>query len=173
MSGIKTSVKFGRIEFAFYPDLLELAQSSDYPVIKAQTFTQETYHGHQLLHIRKVASDKIRKLRQLAVLLLVSVSYLLYLLGLLPFPLSGFVFKFKDAVLQVLVPAFQRFHLSTSEKRAHTACKGGCRIGGCAFELVGTDFRFHLLQFLLRLGFLLLQQSGFSFEDFILLFKFL
>ena len=44
----KTSVKFGRIEFAFYPDLLELAQSSDYPVIKAQTFTQETYHGHQL-----------------------------------------------------------------------------------------------------------------------------
>lgn len=116
MSGIKTSVKFGRIEFAFYPDLLELAQSSDYPVIKAQTFTQETYHGHQLLHIRKVASDKIRKLRQLAVLLLVSVSYLLYLLGLLPFPLSGFVFKFKDAVLQVLVPAFQRFHLSTSER---------------------------------------------------------
>ena len=78
MSDIKTSVKFGRIEFAFYPDLLELAQSSDYPVIKAQTFTQETYHGHQLLHIRKVASDKIRKLRQLAVLLLVSVSYLLY-----------------------------------------------------------------------------------------------
>ena len=113
MSGIKTSVKLGRIEFTFYPDLLELAQSSDYPVIKAQTFTQETYHGHQLLHIRKVASDKIHKLRQLAVLLLVSVSYLLYLLGLLPFPLSGFVFKFKDAVLQVLVPAFQRFHLST------------------------------------------------------------
>ncbi len=77
MSGIKTSVKLGRIEFTFYPDLLELAQSSDYPVIKAQTFTQETYHGHQLLHIRKVASDKIHKLRQLAVLLLVSVSYLL------------------------------------------------------------------------------------------------
>ena len=46
MSGIKTSVKLGRIEFSFYPDLLELAQSSDYPVIKAQTFTQETYHGH-------------------------------------------------------------------------------------------------------------------------------
>ena len=38
MSGIKTSVKLGRIEFTFYPDLLELAQSSDYPVIKAQTF---------------------------------------------------------------------------------------------------------------------------------------
>ena len=68
MSGIKTSVKFGRIEFTFYPDLLELAQSSDYPVIKAQTFTQETYHGHQLLHIRKVAFDEIHELRQLAVL---------------------------------------------------------------------------------------------------------
>ena len=27
MSGIKTSVKLGRIEFTFYPDLLELAQS--------------------------------------------------------------------------------------------------------------------------------------------------
>ena len=171
VSGIKTSVKFGRIEFAFYPDFLELAQSSDYSVIESQSVTQEVYYRHQLLHIWKVASDKIRKLRQLAVLLLVSVSYLLYLLGLLPFPLSGFVFKFKDAVLQILVPALQRFHLSTSEKRAHTACKGGCRIGGCVFELVGTDFRFHLLQFLLRLGFLLLQQSGFSFEDFILLFQ--
>ena len=104
-------------------------------------------------------------------LLLVSVSYLLYLLGLLPFPLSGFVFKFKDAVLQVLVPAFQRFHLTTPEKRTHTACKGGCRIGGCTFELVGTDFRFHLSQFLLRFGLLLLQQSGFGFEDFIFLFQ--
>ena len=30
-------VKFGRIEFAFYPDLLELAQSSDYSVIKLQS----------------------------------------------------------------------------------------------------------------------------------------
>ena len=39
VSGIKTSVKFGRIEFAFYPDLLELAQSSDYSVIETQTFT--------------------------------------------------------------------------------------------------------------------------------------
>lgn len=171
MSGIKTSVKFGRIEFAFYSDLLELAQSSDYSVIEPQSVTQEIYHWHQFLHIRKVASDKIRKLRQLTVLLLVSVSYFLYLLGLLPFPLSGFVFKFKDAVLQVLVPAFQRFHSSTSEKRAHTACKGGCRIGGCAFEFVSTDFRFYLFQFLLRLGFLLLQQSGFGFKGFIFLFQ--
>ena len=169
MSGIKTSVKFGRIEFTFYSDPLELAQSSDYPIIKAQTFTQEIYYRHQFLHIWKVASDKIRKLRQLAVLLLVSVSYLLYLFGLLPFPLLGFVFKFKDAVLQVLVPAFQRFHSSTSEKRIHTACKGGCRIGGCAFELVSTDFCFYLSQFLLRFGLLFLQQSSFGFEDFILL----
>lgn len=115
-------------------------------------FTQEIYHGHQLLHIRKVASDKIRKLRQFTVLLLVSISYLLYMFGLLPLPLSGFGFKFKDAVLQVLVPAFQRFHLSISEKRTHTACKGSCSIGGCAFELVGSDFRFYLFQFLLRLG---------------------
>ena len=99
MSGIKTSVKLGGIEFTFYSDLLELAQSSDYSVIEAQTFTQEVYHGHQLLHIRKVASDKIRKLRQFAVLLFVSISYLLYQFGLLPFPLSGFVFKLKDAVL--------------------------------------------------------------------------
>ena len=156
MSSIKASVKFGRIEFTFYPDLLEFAQSSDYSVIKLQSVTQEIYYRHQLLHIWKVASDKIRKLRQLAVLLLVSVSYLLYLFGLLPFPLSGFVFKFKDAVLQILVPAFQRFHSSTSEKRTHTACKGGCRIGGYAFELIGADFRFYLFQFLLRLGFLLL-----------------
>ena len=132
MSGIKTSVKFGRIEFAFYPDLLELAQSSDYPVIKAQTFTQEAYHGHQLLHIRKVASDKIRKLRQLAVLLLVSVSYLLYLLGLLPFPLSGFVFKFKDAVLQILVSAFQNLNFVASEKRTDTFCNVDRCCGGCA-----------------------------------------
>ena len=35
MSGIKTSIKLGRIEFTFYPDFLELTQSSDYPVIKA------------------------------------------------------------------------------------------------------------------------------------------
>ena len=156
MSGIKTSVKFGRIEFAFYPDLLELAQSSDYSVIEPQSVMQEVYYWNQLLHLREIASDKIRKLRQLAVLLLVSVSYLLYLFGLLPFPLSGFVFKFKDAVLQVLVPAFQRFHLSTSEKRTHTARKGSCRIGGCAFELVGADFRFYLFQLVLRLGFLIL-----------------
>lgn len=73
MSGIKTSVKLGRIEFTFYSDLFELAQSSDYSVIEPQSVTQEIYHGHQLLHIRKVASDKIRKLRQFAVLLLVNV----------------------------------------------------------------------------------------------------
>ncbi len=84
-------------QFTFYPDLLELAQSSDYSVIEAQTFTQKVYHGHQLLHIRKVASDKICKLRQFAMLLFASISYFLYLFGLLPFPLSGFVFKFKDA----------------------------------------------------------------------------
>lgn len=85
MSGIKTSVKLGKIEFTFYPDLLELAQSSDYSVIEPQSVTQEVYHGHQFLHIRKVASDKICKLRQLAVLLFVSVSYLLYLFVLCRF----------------------------------------------------------------------------------------
>lgn len=130
MSGIKTSVKFGRLEFTFYSELLELVQSSDYSVIEPQSVTQEVYYRHQLLHIREIAFDKIRKFRQLAVLLLVSVSYLLYLFGLLPFLLSGFVFKFKDAVLQVLVPAFQRFHSSTSEKRTHTACKGGWTLSG-------------------------------------------
>ena len=141
MSGIKTSVKFGRIEFTFYPDLLELAQSSDYPVIKAQTFTQEIYHGYQLLHIRKVASVKIRKLRQLAVLLLISVFYLLYLFGLLLFPLSGFLFKFKYAVLQILVPAFQRFLLSTSEKRTHTFGYVGRCGSSCPFSFsVCTSF---------------------------------
>ena len=36
---------------------------------------------------------------KLVVLLFVSVLYLLYLLGLLMFPLSGFLFKFKYAVL--------------------------------------------------------------------------
>ena len=113
MSGIKTSVKFGRIEFAFYPDLLELAQSSDYPVIKAQTFTQETYHGHQLLHIRKVASDKIRKLRQLAVLLLVSVSYLLYLLRLVAVPVVGLRLQVQGCGLaspRSCVPTISSFH---------------------------------------------------------------
>ena len=130
MSGIKTSVEFGRLEFTFYSELLELVQSSDYSVIELQSVTQEVYYRHQLLHIREIAFDKIRKFRQLAVLLLVSVSYLLYLFGLLPFLLSGFVFKFKDAVLQVLVPAFQRFHSSTSEKRTHTACKGGWTLSG-------------------------------------------
>ena len=117
---LEVLVELTRIEFSFYPDLLELAQSSDYPIIKAQTFTKELYCRYQLLHIRKVASDKICKLRQLTVLLLVSVSYFLYLFGLLLFPLSGFLFKFKYAVLQILVPAFQRFLLSTSEKRTHT-----------------------------------------------------
>ena len=156
MSGIKTSVKFGRIEFTFYSDLLELAQSSDYPIIKAQTFTQEIYYRHQFLHIRKVASDKIRKLRQLAVLLLVSVSYLLYLFGLLPFPLSGFVFKFKYAVLQVLVPAFQRFHLSTSEKRTHTFGYVGRCGSGCAFQFLGLYFFLGSFEFLFGFGFLFL-----------------
>ena len=157
MSGIKTSVKFGRIEFTFYPDLLELAQSSDYPVIKAQTFTQEIYHGYQLLHIRKVASVKIRKLRQLAVLLLVSVSYLLYLLGLLMLPLSGFLFKFKYAVLQILVPAFQRFHLSTSEKRTHAFGYVGRCGRGCAFQFLGLYFFLGSFEFLFGFGFLFLQ----------------
>ena len=45
MSGIKTSVKFGRIEFTFYPNLLELALSSDYPVIKAQTSRRKFITG--------------------------------------------------------------------------------------------------------------------------------
>lgn len=43
MSGIKTSVKFVKIEFTFYPNLLKHSQSSDYSVIEAQTFTQEVY----------------------------------------------------------------------------------------------------------------------------------
>lgn len=140
MSGIKTSVKLGRIEFTFYPDLLELAQSSDYPVIKAQTFTQEIYHGHQLFHIGKITFDKIHKLEQFAVLLFISVFYLLYLFGLLLFPLSGFLFKFKYAVLQILVPAFQRFLLSTSEKRTHTFGYVGRCGSGCAFQFLGLYF---------------------------------
>lgn len=140
MLGIKTSVKLGRIEFTFYPDLLELAQSSDYPVIKAQTFTQETYHGHQLFHIGKITFDKIHKLEQFAVLLFISVFYLLYLFGLLLFPLSGFLFKFKYAVLQILVPAFQRFLLSTSEKRTHTFGYVGRCGSGCAFQFLGLYF---------------------------------
>ena len=117
MSGIKTSVKFGRIEFTFYSDLLELAQSSDYPIIKAQTFTQEIYYRHQFLHIREIAFDEIHELGQPAVLLLVCVFHLLYLLGLLPFPLSGFVFKFKDAVLQDDILPFQCLNLVISEKK--------------------------------------------------------
>ena len=168
MSGIKTSVKFGRIEFTFYSDLLELAQSSDYPIIKAQTFTQEIYYRHQFLHIRKVASDKIRKLRQLVVLLLVSVSYLLYLFGLLPFPLSGFVFKFKYAVLQVLVPAFQRFHLSTSEKRTHTFGYVGRCGSGCAFQFLGLYFFLGSFEFLLGFGFLFLQPFVFHIKGIVL-----
>ena len=168
MSGIKTSVKFGRIEFTFYSDLLELAQSSDYPIIKAQTFTQEIYYRHQFLHIRKVASDKIRKLRQLAVLLLVSVSYLLYLFGLLPFPLSGFVFKFKYAVLQVLVPAFQRFHLSTSEKRTHTFGYVGRCGSGWALQFLGLYFFLGSFEFLLGFGFLFLQPFVFHIKGIVL-----
>lgn len=168
VSGIKTSVKFGRIEFTFYSDLLELAQSSDYPIIKAQTFTQEIYYRHQFLHIRKVASNKIRKLRQLVVLLLVSVSYLLYLLGLLPFPLSGFLFKFKDAVLQILVPAFQRFLLSTSEKRTHAFGYVGRCGSGCAFQFLGLYFFLGSFEFLFGFGFLFLQPFVFHIKGIVL-----
>lgn len=40
---------------------------------------------------------------------------LLHLFGLLLFPLSGFIFNFKDAVWQVLFSAFQRFYFSTPD----------------------------------------------------------
>ena len=63
MSGIKTSVKLGRIEFTFYPDLLELAQSSDYSVIELQSVTQEVYYRHQLLHIRKRSEEHTSELQ--------------------------------------------------------------------------------------------------------------
>ncbi len=151
---LEVLVELTRIEFSFYPDLLELAQSSDYPIIKAQTFTKELYCRYQLLHIRKVASDKICKLRQLTVLLLVSVSYFLYLFGLLLFPLSGFLFKFKYAVLQILVPAFQRFLLSTSGKRTHTFGYVGRCGSGCAFQFLGLYFFLGSFEFLFGFGFL-------------------
>ena len=168
MSGIKTSVKFGRIEFAFYPDLLELAQSSDYPVIKAQTFTQETYHGHQLFHIGKITFDKIHKLEQFAVLLFISVFYILYLFGLLLFPLSGFLFKFKYAVLQILVPAFQRLLLSTSEKRTHTFGYVGRCGSGCAFQFLGLYFFLGSFEFLFGFGFLFLLPFVFQIKGIVL-----
>lgn len=47
---------------------------------------------------------------------------LLHLFGLLLFLLSGFIFKFKDAVWQVFVPAFQRFHFSTPDNTAWRQC---------------------------------------------------
>ena len=168
MSGIKTSIKLGRIEFTFYPDFLELTQSSDYPVIKAQTFTQEIYYRHQFLHIRKVASDKICKLRQLTVLLLVSVSYLLYLFGLLLFPLSGILFKFKDTVLQDDILPFQCLNLVISEKRTHTFGYVGRCGSGCAFQFLGLYFFLGSFEFLLGFGFLFLQPFVFHIKGIVL-----
>ena len=165
---LEVLVELTRIEFSFYPDLLELAQSSDYPIIKAQTFTKELYCRYQLLHIRKVASDKICKLRQLTVLLLVSVSYFLYLFGLLLFPLSGFLFKFKYAVLQILVPAFQRFLLSTSEKRTYTFGYVGRCGSGCAFQFLGLYFFLGSFEFLFGFGFLFLQPFVFHIKGIVL-----
>ncbi len=81
---------------------------------------QEFNGRHQFFYIRKIAFDKIHKFGQLAVLLFVSALYLQYLLDLLMFPISDIFFKFKYAVLQILVPAFQCFHLVTPEKRTHT-----------------------------------------------------
>ena len=168
MSGIKASVKLGRIEFTFYPDLLELAQSSDYPVIKAQTFTQEIYYRHQFLHIRKVASDKICKLRQLTVLSLVSVSYFLYLFGLLPFPLLGFVFKFKDTILQDDILPFQCLNLVISEKRTYTFRYVGRCGSGCAFQFLGLYFFLGSFEFLFGFGFLFLQPFVFHIKGIVL-----
>ena len=84
-------------------------------ITKVQCITQELNCRHKFFHIGEVAFDKIHKLGQFAVLLFVSVFYLLYLFDLLILPLLGFFFKFKYAVLQILVPALQGFHLSTSE----------------------------------------------------------
>jgi hypothetical protein len=168
MSGIKTSVKLGRIEFTFYPDLLELAQSSDYPVIKAQTFTQEIYPGYQLLHIRKVASDKIRKLRQFAVLLFISCFYLLYLLGLPFLLLFSFIFKFGNADLQGCIFPLQRLDLVTAEKRTHTFGYVGRCGSGCAFQFLGLYFFLGSFEFLFGFGFLFLQPFVFHIKGVVL-----
>ena len=101
-------------------------------------------------------------------LLLVSVSYLLYLLGLLLFPLSGFLFKFKYAVLQILVPAFQRFLLSTSEKRTHAFGYVGRCGSGCAFQFLGLYFFLGSFEFLLGFGFLFLQPFVFHIKGIVL-----
>ena len=72
-----------------------------------------------------------------------------------------------DFIFQILVLAFQRFHLTTAEKRTYSACKGCGSIGSYAFEFVGAYLRFHQFEFLLGkiyLVFLVLSLCLYSFK---------
>lgn len=111
---LKVLSDLGRIEVAFNGNILERTQFLDKPIAKIQLVMQEVYCRHQLLHMWKIAFDKIYELGQLVVLLLVSVLNLLHLFGLSLSPLSEFFFKFKDAVLHIFVLVFQNFNLVTS-----------------------------------------------------------
>ncbi len=86
--------------------------------------------------------------------LFVSIRYLLYVLRLLLFPLPCFFFKFKDAVLQILIPAFQCLDLVTAEKRTDTFSNVGRSCGGCAFQFLGLYFFLGSFEFLFGFGFL-------------------
>ena len=76
-----------------------------------------------------------------------------------------FLMQFRIAMLQL-------FQFSTSEKRTDSACYGGGRIGGYAFEFVRAYLGFYLFEFLFSksyllllvpLGFLYTLQFGFLF----------
>ena len=140
--GFKTLVELRRVEFTFNGNILESAWSSDNTVIETQAVTQEIYCRYQLFHVWEIAFDKIHELGQLTILLLICAFHFLHLFGLLSFPLSGFFFKFNDAVLQGGVLPFQCLDLVAAEKRTDTLGDvGGC--DGCRpFQLLGLYFFF-------------------------------
>jgi hypothetical protein len=58
--------------------------------------------------------------------------------------------------MQFRIAMLQLFQFSTSEKRTDSACYGGGRIGGYAFELVRAYLGFYLFEFLFSKSYLLL-----------------
>ena len=106
-------------------------------IAKVQRITQELYCRYQFIHVWEITFDEIHELGQLAVLLFVCAFHFLYLFGLPFFTFLGFIFKFRNAVLQGCIFPFQCLDLVTSEKRTYTFgyISGCCR--GCTFQFLG------------------------------------
>ncbi|OUN70570.1 hypothetical protein B5G10_10445 [Barnesiella sp. An55] len=119
---------------------------------------------YQLFHMKEVAFDKIRKFRQLEVLLFVNILHFLYLLGMLFLSLYGFFFKFLYALLQIFIPVFKLFQLTTTEKRTNLSYECGFRFRLDCFQFLRLDsFQYFVkLPFRPLLFYLLLLRIGFK-----------